>query len=417
MKGPRLATLAWRNIWRNRRRTAITLFSIAFGVLLAVLFTGIGDSTYGQMIDHAAGLGGGHVVAQHPDYDETPSVKKSLRHADALRERALADPDVTRVVPRVSGAAMLSTSANSTGAMLLGIDPQAEDRSTLGILEALDEGEMFATADDKGIILGATLAENLDVELGKKVVYTVTDKNGEMTSGLARLRGIVRTGSPTVDGAISILPMNRLREILGYEEGELTQLAIFVDDNRDAAAVRDRLIAGETDGAAILTWDEAQPDLAGFIKMKTVSTMILEVIITVLIAAGIFNTLFVSVMERLREFGIMAAIGFSSGQLFGLVLWESFWIALCGLFAGVALTAYPYYYLNTVGLDFSAMVAGQGESLDVAGVAMDPILHVSIYGSHAAVIAVAIFVATMAAGLYPAWRAGRVAPVETIRIV
>ncbi|MCB9566002.1 MAG: ABC transporter permease [Myxococcales bacterium] len=413
MHGPRLSTLAWRNIWRNRRRTVITLFSISFGVLLAVMFTGIGDSSYGSMIDHAASLGGGHVVVQHPDYAETPSLKKSVQGATALRERALADPEVERAVVRVSGATMLSTSANSTGAMILGIDPAIEDDTTLRIIDALAEGELFKSADDKGIILGATMAENLGVGMGKKVVITVTDKRGEIASGLARVSGIVRTGSPTIDGGICLMPINRLRALLGYAPDEATQLAVFVDDHRDAAAVAARL-AGEADGAAVLTWDQAQPDLAGFITMKTTSTVILEGIITVLIAAGIFNTLFVSVMERLREFGIMAAIGFSSGQLFALVIWESFWIALCGLFAGVLLTAYPYHYLSTVGLDYSKMIA---EGVEVAGVGVDPILYVRIYGPHALIIAAAIFLATMTAGLYPAWRAGRVAPVETIRIV
>jgi len=414
MQGPRLSTLAWRNIWRNRRRTLITLFSIAFGVLLAVIFTGIGDSTYGQMIDHSARLGGGHVVVQHPEYAETPSLKRSLQKTDALRTLAEADPDVTRVVSRVSGAAMLSTSSGSVGAMLLGIDPKAEDSETLGIIDALAEGEFFAAADDKGIILGSTLAENLDVDLGKKVVYTVTDKRGEISSGLARVTGIVRTGSPTIDGGICLLPIDSLRKILAYEADELTQLAVFVDGHRNSAAVAGRLRDGRPENTAILTWDEAQPDLAGFINMKTTSTMILELIITVLIAAGIFNTLFVSVMERLREFGIMAAIGFSSGQLFALVLWESLWLALCGLIAGVLVTASPYYYLNTVGLDYSKLV---GEGAEVAGVSMDPIMYVELYGPNAIFIALAIFIATMSAGLYPAWRAGRIAPVETIRIV
>jgi len=414
MQGPRLSTLAWRNIWRNRRRTLITLFSIAFGVFLAVLFTGLGDSTYGQMIDHSARLSGGHVVVQHPEYAETPSLKRSLQQTDALRALVEGDPDVTHVVPRVSGAAMLSTSTGSVGAMLLGIDPKAEDSETLGIIDALAEGEFFTNADDKGIILGSTLAENLGVDLGKKVIFTVTDKRGDISSGLARVSGIVDTGSPSIDGGICLLPIDSLRGILAYEADELTQLAVFVDGHRNSTAVAQRLRDDRPENAAILTWDEAQPELAAYINMETSSTMLLELIITVLIAAGIFNTLFVSVMERMREFGIMAAIGFSSAQLFALVLWESLWLSLCGLIAGGLVTAYPYYYLNTTGLDLSTMV---GEGAEIAGVTMDPILYVEIYGPNVLFIALAIFIATMSAGLYPAWRAGRIAPVDTIRIV
>lgn len=414
MHGPSLATLAWRNIWRNRRRTLITLMSIAFGVLLAVLFTGIGDSTYGQMIDQTARLGGGHVVVQHPEYAELPSLKRSVHDDGGLRARALADPAVTAAMPRVSGPAMLSTAANSAGVHVMGIDPTKETRETLGVLEALREGELFAAADDKGIILGSGLAENLGVTLGKKVVLTANDKSGEIASALFRVAGIVHTGAPSVDGGICLLPIESLRAVLGYEADEVTQLAIFVGSHRDAQAVAGRLGDGAPAGAAVLAWDQAQPDLAGFIGVKQTSTLILEGIITVLIAAGIFNTLFVSVMERLREFGIMGALGFSSAQIFALIMWESLWVALCGLALGALVTAYPYYYLSTTGLDLSKMMQG---GVEVVGVAMDPVLYVELYGPTAAVIAAAFILATMCAGLYPAWKAGRVAPVETIRLV
>ncbi len=414
MQGPRLATLAWRNIWRNRRRTLITLLSIAFGVLLATLFTGIGDASYAQMIDQSARLAGGHVVVQNPAQLEVPSLARTIQGADALRDRALADPEVARAVPRIAGPAMLSTSANSTGVAVLGVDPTLEDAETFGLLDALRAGAMFKATDAHGIVLGATLAENLSVDLGKKVVLTVTDKRGEIASSLARVTGIIHTGAPTIDGGICLVPIDGLRALLGYAPGEATQLAVFVDGHRKAPGVAARLAAGAPADVSVLTWDHAQPDLAGFITMKQTSTTILEGIITVLIAAGIFNTLFVSVMERLREFGIMAALGFSRGQLFALVMWESLWLALCGLVAGAAVTAYPYYYLSTTGIDMSKMMP---PGTEVVGVAVDPVLHVQIYGPHAALIAAAIVLATMSAGLYPAWKAGRVAPVETIRIV
>lgn len=420
MPGPRLPTLAWRNIWRNRRRTLITLVSIAFGTLLAVLMTGIGDSSYAEMIDHAARLGGGHVIVQHDDYVELPSLKSTVHADPELLDEIRAEPEVRAVVPRIAGGAMLATSSNNVGAAVLGIDPSAEDQTTLGLVEAISAGEMFASPDDEGIILGKTLAENLDVELGKKVVYTVTDKSGEITSGLARVSGILETGATEVDARTALLPINALRGVLGYERDEVTQLAILVDDHRVSEGLANRLNSelgpelGEH--AAVLPWFVAQPDLAGFVTMKVTGTLIFELIVTILIAAGIFNTLFVSVMERMRELGILAAIGFSSRQLFSLVLWESLWLGLCGIVAGAVLTAWPYYYLSTTGYDTTAMT-GEGGSAQVSGVTMSQILYVEIYPEHLAYIGLAVILATLAAGLYPAYKAGRVSPVEAIRIV
>ena len=420
MAGTNIPTLAWRNIWRNTRRTMITLVSIAFGTLLAVLMTGIGDSSYSEMIDHAARLGGGHVIVQHEGYQEMPSLKKTVRADPAVLEEIRARPDVRAAVPRVVGGVMLSTSTNNVGAGVLGIDPRAEDDTTLGLVDSITAGKMFESIDDEGIILGKTLAENLDVELGKKVVYTVTDKHGEIASGLARVSGILETGAAEVDAGTCFLPMNPFRTQLDYDADEVTQIAVFLDDHRGSKAVAASLGAtiGERLGpeAAALPWYEASPELSGFISMKVNGTVVFEVILTVLIAAGIFNTLFVSVMERMRELGIMAAIGFSSGQLFRLVLWESIWLGLCGIVAGVLLTAWPYYYLTTTGIDVASMMGDDGGA-QISGVTMATTMYVEIYPAHALFIAAAIVIATVGAGLYPAFKAGRVSPVETIRIV
>ena len=149
--------------------------------------------------------------------------------------------------------------------------------------------------------------------------------------------------------------------------------------------------------------------------MKVSGVEFFEIIIMILVAAGIFNTLFVSVMERLREFGIMTAIGFTPGRLFGLVMWESLWVGLCGLLCAGLVTALPYYYLSTTGIDLSAMI-GDGNS-EVAGVAMEPVLRVGIFPENAAIIAGAVLLATLISGLVPAWKAGRVVPVESIKLV
>ena len=415
MSGPSLGVMAWRNLWRNRRRTFVTLSSIAFGVTLAVLFTGLGDASWPKMIDLAARMGGGHVTIQHPEYFDTPSPKRSVRGVGALRDLALGDPAVRRAVGRISGHALLATAKNSYGAFFAAFDPGLEDATTLAFLDSVREGEMLAGRSGNGIVLGARLAHNLGLSLGKKVVYTMTDRSGEIVTGLARVKGILRTGADSVDAALCLLPIDTVRELLGYEEDEATLLAVFVHDQREAAAVAGRLNAALGERAVALTWQETQPELAGFISMKIGGTVFFELIILVLAAAGIFNTLLVTAMERLREFGILMAIGFSPGRLFLLVMWESLWLALVGVASSVPIAAVPYYLMATKGIDLSAMV-GKGGA-DVAGITIDPIMKVAIYPEHALQIAAVVALATLASGIFPAWRAGRVVPVESIRLV
>ena len=408
-----LALMAWRNLWRNRRRTIITLFGISFGVFLAVIFTGIGDYTYGNMIDHSAKLGAGHVVVQHREYQDLPTLENSVPAAGRYSSKAKEDPRVVTSLSRISGAALLATATDSQGAFFMAVDPETESEETLAILDALSEGQMLETADDQGVVLGAKLAKALHVTLGKKLVYTMTDRNGDVVSGLARVKAIVETGAPTVDGGLCILAIDTVRELLGYGPDEATQVAVFVQDHRDSQDVANAL-SGELDESTVaLTWAEASPDLAGFITMKEAGAKFMEGLIMVLLAAGIFNTLFVSVMERLREFGIMSALGFSAGSLFALVMWESLWLALVGLVAAALVTAFPYYHFHTVGIDYGELV---GEGAEVAGIAVESIMRVDIHGQNLVIIGAAVLLATLLSGLYPAWRAGRTNPADVIRL-
>ncbi len=411
----KLAAIAWRNLWRQRRRTLLTLSSIVFGFFLAVLFTSMQDRSFADMIDTAARQGGGHVSLQHPEYLDSPSLLKTVTGSEALIERATADPGIQRAVPRIVGHASVATARDNFGAMLLAYDPAREDESTMTFGEALVEGEMYTSSRDKGVILGERLAKNLGVTLGKKVVYTVMNKEGDVVSGMGRLSGIIRTGAPSLDAGLFLLPIDTARETLGYAPDESTTVAVFIEDSRRSAAVARRLGAAVGPEVAALTWDENQPQLRSFIAMKVGGARFMELIIGILVAAAIFNTLFVSVMERLREFGIMLAIGFSPSQLFGMVMLESLWLALVGLAAGGLLTYGPYSYLANKGVDMTEML---GDSMtEVAGVGFDPILKVGIFPENLLLIIVAVLLATLLAGVYPAWRAGSVTPVESIKLV
>ena len=415
MKGSSLAKMAWRNLWRNRRRTYITLSAIVFGVFMAILMMAMQDRNWDDMIRLAARLGAGHVTIQHPEYLDSPTLTRTVQGTDRLKRLAAEDERVVRVVERITGFNLLSTARENIGAGFIAVAPEQEDEETLSFIEAIVEGEFFSSSTDGGIILGEKLASNLDVELGSKVVYTLTDKEGEIVSALARVSGIVRTGSPSVDAGISLLPIDTVREVVGFAPDEAIQIAAFVDDQRVSDAVVADLDARVSEDAAVLAWHELQPDLAVFIAMKVGGSVVMMLILAALVAAGIFNTLFVSVMERLREFGIMLAVGFSPGQLFGLIMLESAWLAVIGLAAAAAVTIGPYLYLASTGIDISAMIPA--DQMEIAGVGMSTTLRVGIYGKNVALIGVSALVAILLSGVYPAWRAGRADPVETIRLV
>lgn len=408
-----IARMAWRNLWRNRRRTALTLVSIAFGLFLAVMMTALQEGSFAAMIDMAARLGAGHVTLQNPAALDSPGLALTVSHSADLRASARGEPHVLRAVERISGQVMLSTAGQVYGAGFIAYDPAREDATTLSLLDSVVEGAAFSDSDASGILLGRKLAENLGVGLGRKVVFTLTDKHGELTPDVARVAGILETGTPNLDAAIALFPIDRMRRVLGYGADESGQVAVFVDDQRRAARVASDL---DGVGSAALPWFEMNADLASFITMKVVGARIMLAIIVLLIAAGIFNTIFVSVMERVREFGVLLAIGFSPGRLFAMVMFESLFLGLVGVALGALLTVWPYWYTSTVGIDLARLI--DASQADVGGVNLAmSVMRARIFPESLAIIVIATIGATLSSGLWPAFQAGRVEPVDSIRLV
>ena len=406
-----LSRLAWRNLWRNMRRTLLTLSGISFGVLLAVIMTGLTDATYGDMIDYAAKMGTGHVTIERDEFRGAPTFEHAVRIDEEFIREAQQDKRVVHVVRRILGAALVASSEGNQGATLMAIDPRREGENTLLFLDEFGEGALFNTPDAQTISIGSVLASNLGVGLGKKVVVTVTNRTGEIVSAMFRVSGLISTGAPSIDRGLIILPLETTQRLLSYDPAEVTAAAIYLKDHRDAKSVARDLSAHVSSPAMALDWERSQPELASFIAMKKSSGVIVQALVMLMLAAGIFNTLFVSVMERHHEFGVLRAIGFSPSELFRLISWESFWLACVGLVASVLVTAAPYAYLAEHGIDYSELIE---PGMEVSGVAMNPIMSVGIYPVNALIIATVVFFATMTAGIFPAWRASRTEPVEAI---
>lgn len=407
-----LADIAWRNLLRNRRRTWITAFSVAFGVLLSVTFTASGDYSYTNLIDSSVTLGFGHLAVEAPGYNDTPSLDKYLSGCDEIRARALALPEVRAAYVRIGGQAMFASGAKSVGGQVIGFDPGQEKPAHNIYIRCLKEGAVPG-ADESGALIGARMAERLNLRIGKKLIYTLTDRNGEMVSGISRIQGIFATGENQVDGSVVLLPLSRLRQTLGYGPGEASFVSIFVEDQRRVDQVRDKVAVGLTGGRGeILTWRETQAELAGMIAIKQASSYLMEFLVGLVIAAGILNTMLMSVMERRREFGMMMALGMGPGQVVAQVLVESFLIGVLGLMLGVVITAPWYLYMVRVGIDLSGQI---GNDYSTSGVLVDPVLKFRLYWESVLVICGGIFALTTVAGLFPAFRAGRLTPLECIR--
>ena len=411
-----MPNLAWRNLWRNRRRTIITVSMIAFGFALAVVTIGLGDGGHNSMIRNAIRLGDGHLTVQPRDYLQSPANHRFLRGGGDVLTQVQAAGLAGRVAPRVALQLLASSATNAIGVALQGIEPGHDPlHDVLG--DSLVAGDWLERGDHRGLLIGEALSRKLDADVGNKVVLMAGGRDGETISELGRVRGIFRTGVEELDGYVVLSDLAMARQFLYAEGGEaarapLTRVAVFLDDPDLLPVAKTRLVGAVTAGeAVVLDWQEMMPQLVSFIIVDDVGNYIWLVFILVMVAFGILNTILMSVLERTREFGLLRALGISPVQLLVLVLLETILLACIALVIGWVIALGGHAYFAIKGLDLSAM--GEGMLMS-SGAIMDPILRTELSGGRVTALTLIVFATTLLAGIYPAVRAARVSPVAAL---
>lgn len=408
-----LLRLAARNLARHRIRTAITMSAISLGFALIVWSIVLATGAYHALLDTAISGMAGHVVVQGEGYQEERSadivVSRSGEVAATLRE-AFPGALVTR---RASLQALLTSAGGSTGVMVQGVEPSAE-RQLTDFADQLVAGAWLEDDDTRGAIIGERLARSLDVEAGDKLVLMAQPAGGEMSSHLLRVRGVFRTGSAEQDGFLAIVPLGVVQAVLGGDD-VASQVSLHLDDPSDEVGpvrlARERV---DRDDLEVLGWRQALPELVGLIQIDKAYNDIMMAFIGLIVAMGVLNTILMSVLERVREFGVMLAIGVRPRQLASVILFEGLLLGVVSITLGLALGTALGWPLVTQGLDYSDFV---GETLETGGVVVNSV----VYGAYDwerilvdAVIGVVLVVATSA---WPAWTVARLEPVQAMRQV
>lgn len=412
-----LAMLAWRNLWRHRRRTLITLSSIGIGFGLAVLFIGIGDGSHNSMIRNAIKLGEGHITIQPRGYIEAPANHKYLADGRMLAQK-IASLDVAgSVEPRISLQVLASTANNSVGAGLEGM-AAADDPRVEMLRPQLVEGNWIEPGDQRGIVIGDGMARKLKAKVGSKVVLMAGKQGGDSQAQLGRVRGIFDSHVDELDDFLILSDIQLARHFLEGEGAEpalepVTRFAVFLDDPDTVVqwklALKD---AVENERIVVLDWQEVMPQLVQFIILDDAGNYVFLSLILIMVVFGIVNTVLMSVLERTREFGLLRALGLSRRHLLLLVICESLLLSLLAVVIGWIVGGGTQLWFSTHGIDFSAMMA---EGTAIMGTFMDPVVYTELSWDRVVQLTSIVFAATLASGIYPAVKAARVTPVEALR--
>jgi len=364
--------LAWRSIWRNRRRTAITLISVGVGLAVVIFMIAIGDGVYYQLVDDAARMQAGHITIESREYRKTPAVEHWVGNYSELGDSISEIPGVKYTKPLVTGQGVARTGRNSIGVMVIGVDPEIEKKAS-PIPDHIVKGEYLGGGDEHMIAVGSKLARQLKLEPGKKMVLTANDIDGVLVEELFRVKGIFHSGSDEIDGYLVQIPLETAASFFNLPDGAVTQLGVVVDDITRQDVIHEkvrRLVNKLTGGKGVLalSWQKVMPDLASYIQMDKTSNIIFQGLLMFLVLFTILNTILMSVLEREREFAVLMAVGTPSGMLRCQVILESVMIGLVGCAAGMLLGWGLSAWTAATGIDITSLFGEEG--VNVSGFAV-----------------------------------------------
>ncbi|MGE3850809.1 MAG: ABC transporter permease, partial [Planctomycetota bacterium] len=363
----------------------------------------------------------GHVTIEHPDYLDAPAADLAVVVPQPVLDTLAARPDVQTLRPMVLANGLASTAHGTQGIAIFGVDPAVETTMS-PLAQHISDGRYLNDANEKMVVIGRTLADQLELEVGKKLVITTSDMHGEMAQTLVHVAGIFSSGSDDIDGRILQMPIGTARDLLQLPAGAVHRLGIILTYNEAMEPVADatKQALGLTDdptlvapGMTVRTWHEVMRELYTFSLVDQGGNWVMQGIMLGLILFIIFNTIYMSVMERQREFAVMLAIGTPPLRLQAQILAESFWIGLLSAIVGLGIGVAGSLAARHYGLDFSAMME---EGMTISGFFMDPVMRPRVRVEVVLMLAAAVLISTVLMGILPARRATRVELADTLRV-
>jgi putative ABC transport system permease protein len=404
-----LLKLAWRNIWRNRRRTIITLAAVSFATLLAIGMRGIQLGTYALNYRTIVEQFTSYVQIQPKGFQENPSLNKSFRYTKQLQQTLNNIPEVPAYTPRIYADGLISYKDVSLGSAIFGIEPQGEKKVTT-LLEKIKEGKFIQSDSSDNIVIGITLLENLKAKIGDTVVVLAQGYDGSLGNLKFKIAGAIRMGSKEFDAMAVFMGLKTAQSLLGMYN-RINVIAISAKGLSDApyvkAAVSQKITAPDL---RVLLWREVIPELTQLVEFDNVSGIFFLGILIVIVAFGILNTILMSITERFREFGVELAIGMPQLNLVKLVYLETLLITIFGLILGNVIGFGINYYLVQHPIIFGGELTKVYEEYGFLP-RLESTLNFIIF-LH---VSFAVVIISFLSSLYPAYKVYKLEPLKGIR--
>lgn len=323
--------IAWRNLWRNKRRSLITIASIFFGVLLATVMNSLQVGTYSNMIDMMVKLSSGYIQVQNPEYFDNKSINNTFSPSPKLLEQLKGTPKVTTVAQRLESFALLSSGPNTRGGAVVGFEPEI-DKQTSNLQNWISDGS-FLEKGDNGVLVTYNIAKHLGLTVNDSIILISQGYRGVTAAGIYPVKGILTFSTPQMN-SIGVFMDISLAQTLFSADGMVTSLMLMVEDYNDVHSVQNKLSTLTNGDLTVYTWKELNPELVQFIDSDKAGAVVMIGILYIVIGFGIFGTIIMMVAERRRELAVMVAVGMQKFKLSTILFFETLLIGLVGVISG-----------------------------------------------------------------------------------
>ncbi len=404
--------LAWRNIWRNKRRTLITIAAVAFAVFMSAFMRSFQKGVWDMVVDGAVNVYYGYAQIHGNGYWEDQSLENAIAYEDRLKEIPNQIEEINSLVPRIESFALASEGDLTSGVLVLGISPELEDAMT-EVSKRLVEGE-FLQEDDDAVIAASGLVEKLGLELNDTLILISQGYHGVNAAGKFPIKGIFEFAMPDLNKRLLLMPLLRAQSFYGAE-GLVTTLAVDMDDRKDLPEVMPKLasLLLPEEEYELMAWQELIPELVEARQVDEAGGVIILGILYLLIAFAIFGTILMMTKERSYEFGVLTAIGMNRWKLFYAVWLETIMLGLVGAICGILISIPVIYYFNINPIPVSAIAEGSADAYEKFGIQgfLPTAFEFKIFANQAVII----FIVTSLLAVYPLINIMKLQPVNAMR--
>ncbi|RMG40661.1 MAG: ABC transporter permease [Candidatus Dadabacteria bacterium] len=405
-----ISVLAWRNIWRNRRRTLLTLLAVAFSSAVLVFFMSLQLSSYDTSINASVSIFQGHLQVQPTGYFKKPKMYHFIREPRALIKNLAELKGITAVAPRAYAYVLVSSARRTVGAQVAGVDPELE-KNVSTIPGLVREGEYLSADDLYQAVIGQDLAHNLGVSTGEQITVLGQGQDGSMAAAAFQVVGIFQSGSRDLDRALIEVPLKIFQEV--FYLGDAAHTIVIKASSRHRLAELKKNISARLKNKklSVYSWEELMPGLKQAIELDMASGWLFYISLILIVVFSVFNTFLMSILERTREFGVMLSLGMKPASIIKMVILENVFLSLLGVFSGIVIGSLVVIYYGIHGF----YIPGAEEIMKLWNLPTAVKTRLSLRGtlSGPAVIIAANFVVAF----IPALKLLRLQPVEAMRAV